>query len=624
MSESGFDVLKGFQPEGGSITYEPYKPTAQVQNIIDYDVEKQQKDQISTEAAAQMEKDTNTFNYYANMYAGSILPVQNQQKLNMDAYAQALGIGKRYSPDEFKAMIEESIGPIEETSAGRKFTRFMVDAFNARTPYKGAAGALDIYLQSLGKKFEREDVVKAQKLERRLLVGELAAKQAADANAAIKGVEADFYAKMMNYDNDTAQKYLGFNSKILEKIAQTNLDIEKKKIDASLEMFKNPQEPVNLGYYGKDGKFVGPVAAMPILTDTGIQYRMGRVDEGSGNIIYDQIIPPDPEGKANFFLMGKSGAPADAKIIKEDQLTAAKRAEGSANLFTLQNQYDDVQSILKIAYDDPSKVGITGSIQKSFQEVGAVTESLFNMLGNDAGKGALGTNLVSDGQMLFSYDQANPGALDTGGTVDTKIKSEIVLNDLPVKVKGVKVPFKTTSDVREASLDDITNVGWWELQGYDPDYAQNKVKEIFIIYGLARALKSTGRLNVDDIQRASEAVSIYGLQSPQAAIAKLEQVAQKLSDAQKAIIRSTPEVLGTSPEVNEVIIPMLERLQLPIDPYRQYFMQSQTPTGGAVGTNQVEGAIPTTIEEASQTSTMPDTTKGMSIKVDDLFMGGDI
>ena len=466
---------------------------------------------------------------------------------------------------------------------------------------------------------QREDLIKAQKLERRLMIGELAAKQAFDANQSMKGVEADYYAKMMGYDNDTAQKYLGFSDKILQKIAQTNMDIEKKKVSASLDLLKNPQKPLNIGYYDRTGKFNGPVAAMPILTDQGVQYRMGRVDEASGNIIYDQIIPPDSTGKANFYFMGKEGAPADAKILKDDQLTAAKRAEGSANLFTLQNQYDDVQSILKIAYDDPSKVGITGSIKKSLQEVGAVTESLFNMLGNDAGKGAIGTNLVGQGQMLFSYDQGNPGALDTGGTVDTTIQSDIVLKDVPTNV-----PFKKESKVVQASLDDITRVGWWESQGYDPDYAQNKVKEIFIIYGLARALKSTGRLNVDDIQRASEAVSIYGLQSPQAAIAKLEQVAQKLSDAQKAIIRSKPEVLGTSPEVDEVIIPMLERLQLPIDPYRQYFMQSQAPTGGAVGTNEVQGAIPTTIDEASQTSTMPDTTKGISIKVDDLFMGGNI
>ena len=43
MSESGFDVLKGFQPEGGSITFEPYKPFEETQNIVDYNTEKEKR-----------------------------------------------------------------------------------------------------------------------------------------------------------------------------------------------------------------------------------------------------------------------------------------------------------------------------------------------------------------------------------------------------------------------------------------------------------------------------------------------------------------------------------------------------------------------------------------------------
>ncbi len=42
---------------------------------------------------------------------------------------------------------------------------------------------------------DREDQIKTAKLERRLMVGELAAKQAAEANENIKAVEADFYLK---------------------------------------------------------------------------------------------------------------------------------------------------------------------------------------------------------------------------------------------------------------------------------------------------------------------------------------------------------------------------------------------------------------------------------------------
>jgi hypothetical protein len=611
MSESGFDVLKGFQPEGGSITFEPYKPFEEAQNIVDYNTEKQQKDQISAEAAAQMVQDTNTFNYYANMYAGQLLPVQQQQKLNMDAYAEALGIGKRYTPDEFKAIIEEAVGPIEDTTAGRKFTRFMVDMFNARTPYKGTAGALDVYLQSLGKKFEREDALKAQKLERRLMIGELASKQAADANAAMKAVEADYYAKMMGYDNDTAQKYLGFTGDLLQKIAQTNFDIQEKRVQAGLDLMKNPKMPVNIGYTTEQGDFVGPIAAMPVLTPDGIQMKLGRKDEQSGRIIYDLDLPT-----ANFRLMPKEGAEEEAKAAKASTLSQAKIREGSSNLFTLQNQYNDVQSILNIAYEDPSKVGVSGSIKKAFQEFGATTAAIFDLLGQEQGKGAIGTNLVNDGQMMYSYDQANPGAIPTGGTVDTTIQDNIILRDLPGKL-----PFQKETKVVKASIDDITKTSWWESQGYDPTYAQNKVKEIFIIYGLARALKSTGRLNVDDIQRASEAVSIYGIQSPQAAIAKLEQVAQKLSDAQKAIIRSTPEVLGTNPEINEVIIPMLNRLQLPVDVYSQYFMTPISPQGDTV--REVEGAIPTTIEEAGSLQSPP-AQEGQSMSINELFLGGEL
>ena len=611
MSESGFDVLKGFQPEGGSITYEPYQPIVPIEKPIEYLQDKEAKDQISLEQAARIEQDTNLFNYYANQYAGQMLPVIDAANLNMANYAEMLGLGQRYSPDDFKKIIEESIGPIEEDSRGRKLTRFLVDSFNARTPYKGAAGALDIYLQALDKKYTREDELKAAKLQRRLMVGELAAKQAAEANENIKAVEADFYLKKMGYDNANAQEYLGFTSDILKKIAQTNLDMEEEKLKASMHFLKNPQQPVQVAYTGPDGKVVGPIAAMPILTDIGVQYRLGRVDPETGDQIFDVKIPGDEQGRFNLMFPSKTAPAEDVGNFKNLQLSQSKVREGSSNLFTLQNQYDDVMSILNIAKNDPSKVGVSGSIKKAFQEVGATTEAILNLLGNDAGVGgAYGTGLVNEGQMLFSFDQGNPGALPTGGTVDTTIKDDIILKDLPSNI-----PFKTTTKVVQASLDDITRTSWWEGQGYDPTYAQNKVKEIFIIYGLARALKSTGRLNVDDIQRASEAVSIYGLQSPQAAIAKLEQVAQKLSDAQKAIIRSTPEVLGTTPEVNEVIIPMLERLNLPVDPYRQYFMQV-SPSGN-VPTGSTEG-IPTTIEEAtSQTPTVPE--GSLSIKVEDLF-----
>ena len=613
MSESGFDVLKGFQPEGGSITYEPYQPIVPTDKPIEYLQEKEAKDQISLDQAARIEQDTNLFNYYANQYAGQMLPVIDAANLNMANYAEMLGLGKRYSPDDFKKIIEESIGPIEEDSRGRRLTRFLVDSFNARTPYKGAAGALDIYLQALDKKYTREDELKAAKLQRRLMVGELAAKQAAEANENIKAVEADFYLKKMGYDNANAERYLGFTSDILKKIAQTNLDMEEERVKAGLHFLKNPQEPVQVAYTGPDGKVVGPIAAMPILTDTGIQYRLGRVTE-DGQQIFDVKIPGDEQGRFNLFFPSKTAAAEDVGNFKTLTLSEAKKREGALNVFTLENQF---QTLSRISQTDPSKLGISGSFKNALQEVGAITRAFFNLAGNEVGAGGqFGNNLLEQGQILYGYDELNPGALPTGAVVNNQTKDDVILKDLPVFVGGVKVPFKTETRRVQASLQDFTNTSWWERQGYDPEYARNKVDEIFIIYGLARALKSTGRLNVDDIQRASEAVSIYGLQSPERALAKLQAVATQISAAQKAIIRSTPEVLGTTPEVNETIIPLLERLNLPVDAYRQYFMQPSA--SGAVTATQ-PGTLPTTVDEAVEQNVITAPEGALSIKVEDLF-----
>ena len=199
---------------------------------------------------------------------------------------------------------------------------------------------------------------------------------------------------------------------------------------------------MQVAYTGPDGKVVGPIAAMPILTDTGIQYRLGRVTE-DGQQIFDVKIPGDEQGRFNLFFPSKTAAAEDVGNFKNLQLSQSKVREGSSNLFTLQNQYDDVVSILNIAKNDPSKVGVSGSIKKAFQEVGATTEAILNLLGNDAGVGgAYGTGLVNEGQMLFSFDQGNPGALPTGGTVDTTIKDDIILKDLPTKI-----PFKTETKV---------------------------------------------------------------------------------------------------------------------------------------------------------------------------------
>ena len=95
MSESGFDVLNKFAPiNGGTITYAPYKPTAEQENEIIDAGQMAQKNQVTNEIAARQVNDTNMFNYYANLYAGQMLPIKQAQDLAMENYALQLGLAK--------------------------------------------------------------------------------------------------------------------------------------------------------------------------------------------------------------------------------------------------------------------------------------------------------------------------------------------------------------------------------------------------------------------------------------------------------------------------------------------------------------------------------------------------
>ena len=100
-------------------------------------------------------------------------------------------------------------------------------------------------------------------------------------------------------------------------------------------------------------------------------------------------------------------------------------------------------------------------------------------------------------------------------------------------------------------MEDLFNEDWFISQGYDPSYAENKVRENFIIYGLARANKPSGRLNVDDIKRASDAISIYGAKAPQDVIAALKEVDRKIKQAQAGLLRTYPEIILKDPTFSD-------------------------------------------------------------------------
>jgi len=164
---------------------------------------------------------------------------------------------------------------------------------------------------------------------------------------------------------------------------------------------------------------------------------------------------------------------------------------------------------------------------------------------------------------------------------------------------------------------DLFNEDWFKSQGYDTSYAENKVRENFIIYGLARANKPTGRLNVDDIKRASDAISIYGAKAPQDVIAALKEVDRKIRQAQGGLLRAYPEILTRDPTFSnrEKTENILRNLGLNPTDFAQYLSQINqegiSPEAGATQSQQPQNQQRTVPNEFDN--------EGEVIDLDDLF-----
>ena len=83
--------------------------------------------------------------------------------------------------------------------------------------------------------------------------------------------------------------------------------------------------------------------------------------------------------------------------------------------------------------------------------------------------------------------------------------------------------------------------------GYDKKLPENEARAQAIIYALARARKSTGRLNLDDIERAAQSINIYGADA-KGVIEKLKVVREDLINDRKnqlyILKRNFPDVVA--------------------------------------------------------------------------------
>ena len=120
---------------------------------------------------------------------------------------------------------------------------------------------------------------------------------------------------------------------------------------------------------------------------------------------------------------------------------------------------------------------------------------------------------------------------------------------------GFNLPDKTIT--RKTKLSDLFNQQFYELTlGYDPVYARNKVRENYLVYAIARALKPSGRLNVNDVEAAREILTVTSPFSSSAeVVAKIGTIKDLLNTSAENLVKSTfidgKSVLDINPAMKE-------------------------------------------------------------------------
>jgi len=533
---SGFDTLDSFQNK--EFTIEPIKAVNPVTGVQGgtftvneaREAEKNKvKDEIGMDAAMQAVDQTPIFNQMALDAVNSFIPVRQQMEENVALIGQQMGIGERVTFDQALAQIQEQLGPLPKTKGVDKGINFLVDSINARTPYQGAAGIFDVLAQATGKYIDRETAEKAANISHSLKIRELAIQQMQDQNAAILAKEADFFLKKMGMEDDYLQKFYSQTNEIQKQINQFNLDDLKAKQKASYDLFANPMRLYNnITFMTPDGPTVSTSKLVFNEEKGEYEIMLPRQNE-QGDIVFDQEAPPDA------YFSPEEGPQTDAGLLvgganfgQVQQLVGDFDTLGRAGDLVV-GMFEMDQKALESG--EPSRFGIEGAVDKIKQETQYTLRSLFNAINPGAGD-----MFVKEGNTLYEKDKAlyqlQPDEEEKFVDFTFQAPKKGVVDNILKKVPGVS-DFEPIT--RRVSIDDFfgdRGYGTYRSLGYSEDFARLKVQENLIIYALARALKPTGRLNVDDIKRASDLVNLQGFTSPEYVRGQLKEILRFIRKAQ--------------------------------------------------------------------------------------------
>ena len=187
---------------------------------------------------------------------------------------------------------------------------------------------------------------------------------------------------------------------------------------------------------------------------------------------------------------------------------------------------------------DPTRVAVTGYIRRQVQKYGQIASDFTkDFFGEEYIDPVTGDKKGGKGKTVWLTDLSDIVVMSDDASVNAAQKENFkMINNLfsSLEADGMALIDRARSEDLDLHFEGDTQAErqanktkiFSRLQ-FDTKIPENEARAQAIIYALARARKSSGRLNLDDIERAAETLNIYN-DSSQAILTKLKVVEEEL------------------------------------------------------------------------------------------------
>ena len=187
---------------------------------------------------------------------------------------------------------------------------------------------------------------------------------------------------------------------------------------------------------------------------------------------------------------------------------------------------------------DPTRVAVTGFIRKQVQKYGQIASDFTkDFFGEEYVDPITGDKKGGRGKTVWLSDLSDIIVMSDDASINDAQKENFkMINNLlsSIEADGLALIDRARTEDLDLHFEGDTeaeraankNAIFSRLK-FDTKIPENEARAQAIIYALARARKSSGRLNLDDIERAAETLNIYN-DSSQAILTKLKVVEQEL------------------------------------------------------------------------------------------------